>query len=715
MTNVSRVTLALAVVVGLSSVAAAQTIPRPTKKGRKYSITIDSAPQAAAIYLDDKQYGIHSYTPWTGKLTKGDWKIIIELQGYEPMERIVRVDKKGQQFFFPLTKKVQPGIIDVQAAADPNVLGAQVFVDAQLEGTAPIPVEVPAGRHQVEIKKEGFNDYAQWVTLKEGERVTITPVLKAKIVEKPKGSLLVDADVPDAEVYVNGKLQPDTTPTIIDNLEEGQYVIEVKKAPAVPWKQTVLVEANKRTKVTGKLAATLNQPKGGNIRVLSNVPGAEVWLDGTLKGQTPFDLQDVPPGDHLIEVKAKGYVTKEQRIKTNVGSADIIKMELVPSTSVATTGKIKVVSREPEAEVFIDGARIGTAPVEKDVAPGEHFVVVTRAGFAKFEQKVAVEVGQTISVSATLRAVGGLRFLANIEGAEVVLDGAPIGKTPFLKEDVDVGDHIVTFRMNGFYDDEKKIAVKAGTLEIVNGDLQRIGATPEEIARMIRGLSSFGAKTIPFGRFTTDAMVGYPYWLEARATTGVVNNIDVGLGFRTYLTTWEFLGTVRYRFFNREPFAFAVFGTVGGGGGYAGRNQFSLDGGILGSMTFQNRVVLSGRAYLNVWSDRLCGLTEDAMGMEIIDPSAPDVCQPGADPMDIMRAQDLTGEMDYAKARDTGVRLYLSAVAEAAIFPKMSVFVIFEGAPFQGERAAHTNLFNGSVPFDEDIIYNFKAGATLKF
>jgi hypothetical protein len=710
-TNVARVSLALSLLVGLSSVAAAQSTPRPVRKGRKYSIKIDSAPQQAAIYLDDKSYGIVGYTPYNDKLIKGDYKIIIELQGYEPMERMVRVEKKGQEFFFPLTKKVQPGMVDVQASADPNVLGAQVLVDNQAEGTAPQLVEVTAGRHQIVIRKEGFNDFEQWVTLKEGERVTLTPILKAKVVAKPKGSLLVDADVPDAEVYINGKLQPDTTPTIIDDLEEGQYVVEVKKAPATAWKQTVMVEAGKRNKVTGKLAATMTQNQGGNVRVLSNVPGAEVWLDGTLKGQTPFDLQGISPGEHLIEVKAKGYVTKEQRIKVNTGSVEIVKIELVTATSAVTTGKIKVVAREPEAEVFIDGARIGTAPIEKDVPPGEHFVVVTRPGFAKFEQKVAVEVGQTLNVSAQLRAVGGLRFLANVEGAEVVLDGAPIGKTPFLKEDVDVGDHIITFRMNGFYDDEKKIAVKAGTLEIVNGDLQRIGATPEEIARMIRGLSSFGAKTIPLGRFTADAALGYPYWIEARATTGVVKDVDVGLGFRTYMTTYEFTGTLRYRFFNREPFAFAVFGMIAGGGGKAGRNQFSLDGGVLASITFQNRVVLSGRAYIDIWSDRLCGL-DDMTGA--VDGGAPDVCQPGANAMDVARAQDLTGNTVLTD-RDTGMRLYLSAVAEAAIYPKMSIFAIFEGAPFQAERAAHTNLFNGTIPFDEDIIYNFKAGATFKF
>lgn len=715
MTFVSRLGLVCLLLCGLCVDALAQTgtVPRPVRKGRKYTVKIDSAPQQAAIYLDDKQYGIVGYTPWSGKLTKGDYKIILELQGYEPMERLVRVEKRGQEFFLPLTKKVQPATIDIQASADPNVLGASVWVDGVLEGTAPIPIEVPAGRHQVEIKKEGFNDFTQWVNLKEGDRVTLTPMLKAKVVEKPKGSLIVDADVPDAEVYVDGQLQPDTTPTIVENLVEGPHTVEVRKPPGTPWKQVVVVEAGKRGKVNAQIASTMKTtPKGGSVRVLSNVPDSEVWLDGVVKGRAPIDLTDIPPGKHIIEVRAKGYNPKEMEVSVNAGSSDILKFELVSSSAPATTtGKIAVISTATEAEVFIDGARIGTAPVEKDVPPGEHFVVVQRQGYAKFEQKVAVEAGQKVSVNAVLRSVGGLRFLANIEGAEVVLDGVPIGKTPLLKEDVDTGDHVVTFRMSNYYDDEKKVTVKAGVLDIVSGDLQRIGATPEEIARLVRGLSSFGAKTVPFGRFTVDLMGGYPYLLEAHATTGVSTGVDVTLGFRSYLTTWEFLGSVRYRLFNRQPFSFAVFGTIGGGGGLSGRNQFTFQGGAVGSISFQNRVTISGRAYLDFWSDQLCAEPE-MPGMPIT--TGPDVCQGTASPEDQMRAEELT-DGDFRTERDTGARVYLSAIAEAALQRNFSLFFVFEGAPFQGERAAHTNVFNGTLFSDTDIIYNLKAGVTLKF
>src|SRR4051812_3084191 len=140
----------------------------------------------------------------------GQWTLIVELPGYAPYSQIINVDRTHKDFMVVLTKQVVPGVIDVQATADQNVNGAQVYIDGVLEGTAPALTNVDKGRHQVEIKKEGFETFSQWVTVTEGQTVTLTPVLKAVAKVIPKGSMLVDADVADAKVFVNGKEQPDT-------------------------------------------------------------------------------------------------------------------------------------------------------------------------------------------------------------------------------------------------------------------------------------------------------------------------------------------------------------------------------------------------------------------------------------------------------------------------------------------------------------------------
>ena len=74
-----------------AEVASAQSAKRPPRKGRAYAVTIYSAPQQATIYLDGKEYGTVGYTPYTGRLVGGDYKLILEVPGYKPLERTISV------------------------------------------------------------------------------------------------------------------------------------------------------------------------------------------------------------------------------------------------------------------------------------------------------------------------------------------------------------------------------------------------------------------------------------------------------------------------------------------------------------------------------------------------------------------------------------------------------------------------------------------------
>src|SRR6185436_1961209 len=122
--------LAIAILIGGTSRAGAQVEPRPTKSGRKYPVRIDSAPQQAAIYLDDEKYGIVGYTPWAGKLEKGNWTVILKKDGYELASRIITVKRSSrlQETFMPMTRKIEPGVIEVRGDADKNSFGADVSV-----------------------------------------------------------------------------------------------------------------------------------------------------------------------------------------------------------------------------------------------------------------------------------------------------------------------------------------------------------------------------------------------------------------------------------------------------------------------------------------------------------------------------------------------------------------------------------------------------------
>src|SRR5512144_2960508 len=133
MRSISFAVAALVVWIG---VARAGDCP---KTGR-YAVKIDSAPPGAQIYIGDKtcQIGV---TPWSGKLNKATYTVIVEAAGYETATKSFAVAalRKEQELFVPLVKKADPPKLDIRADADPKgVAGANVFLDGQPKGQAPI-------------------------------------------------------------------------------------------------------------------------------------------------------------------------------------------------------------------------------------------------------------------------------------------------------------------------------------------------------------------------------------------------------------------------------------------------------------------------------------------------------------------------------------------------------------------------------------------------
>jgi hypothetical protein len=713
------------------SVAFVAVVAADCPKTGRYSVKIDSAPQGAAIYIGDKTCQIGT-TPYEGKLNKATYTVIVETAGYETSTKqfVVAALRKQQELFVPLVKKADPPKIDIRVDADPKgMAGATVMLDGEIKGQAPIVVVTTAGRHQLRIQKDGYEPFENWYTTTENNTQTVMATLKE--IAKPKyGTVVVDADVPDAEVYIDGNKHPDNTPAVIQNVIEGLHVIEVRKQPALPWKQTVQVTAGQQTKVRAELQATLNGGVGV-VRVLSDAPGARAFIDGTDMGAVPVDIKDVKVGEHILQVKAPGMQPGEKKVTVAVGSSQIVKFDLNNETA-GDSGMLKVVSMVPEALVFIDGAAVGKVPQEKRVSAGEHPVVVRLEGFKQFEQKVRVEAGQTVTVQATLKPVGRLRILSTPSVADVVINGIPVGKTP-LDTEVETGETVIRIESAGYQPFEQTLQIEGGKTQVLSRELMIAGPSEQDLTLEQRGLSSYGARTLPRGRSTVDFSVGYPYYLDGRVTVGAGRishkfGFDATVAVRTLLARTELGIGARAMLADNEPFSFGAFTQIYYGSKLldnSSRNGVTWDVGVIASLTALSHVTISGRLYLDVWSDRHCPV-QKTTGMtgptDVFDGDAIGVCKyfynHAADANDptVMRVTKLTGwtQPNDVFNRENGVRLMASIAAEIAVYQNWNVFGLLEGAPFQPERALFTHEFAKSM-FDTDFNLYFKLGLSYKF
>ncbi len=116
--------------------------------------------------------------------------------------------------------------------------------------------------------------------------------------EEITGELTINA-MPWADVYVNGRPYG-TTPKTIEDLKPGTYKVRLENPNFPAWETKVNISQSG--------AATVSHKFGGFGKVVVNaVPWANVYLDGTMKGQTPLTIDKISAGKHQIKVGRDGY------------------------------------------------------------------------------------------------------------------------------------------------------------------------------------------------------------------------------------------------------------------------------------------------------------------------------------------------------------------------------------------------------------------------
>jgi hypothetical protein len=707
----------LATVLPGVAVAQQQPQPRPRIHGRAYRLKIDSSPQQAAVYWDagdrpgPKDFGIAGYTPLTVKVPKGTVKIIIELAGWKPQEQILDV-RKSQSVNITMQRAPQPARLELQSTSDGSALGAEVVIDGAVRGTLPNSFEVPAGRHQVEVRKGGFKTFSDWIEVAEGERRTRDVSLERA--EAPSGTLLVTSDQ-GGEVWVDG-VRKDVAPAIITGIPAGDHVVEVRKEGMTPWRQTVTVAPGAQAKVAATFGAMVASGDG-SLRVISTEPDVSVFIDGEDKGRAPVTVASIKPGQHIVEGRKTRFKSNEQNIRIASGENAVVQLRMEAAAPDRPHAGLKVQSTVPNAEVFVDGSSSGRAPIDRnDLDPGKHYVVVHRDGFTDFKREVVLLENQVVNLVADLSATGALRILSTPEGAEVRIDGELIGRTPVSRDAISAGDHVVEFRIKGYFDHKEQMKVDGGREKIMSVDLKQLptGPTPEQVQRRKQAMSSFGAKALPTGGFVADFGSGFPYYFMARLTVGAYQfrpamGLDVGVEFQTYFQIYDLALHGRLSLLEAGPFSAAVRADAGFGTGVNGRSTYFGDLEGIASLSFSDIAMFSGTIRLSGWSDRFCPTTNQRMNGVDADAFCDDASTWGPQ----------FGGKDPNANSFSGSRIYFGIQVTAAIDRFTSVFAALEVIPFPDQlnpepRLAFEDFYDGSMPKKDPFVYG-AAGISLKF
>ena len=720
----------------------------PVEAQRGIPVNIESVPPGATVYLDTPDGTPLGVTPLTNaRIAAGNHTLIFRLPNHEEARLTVTVRRRRETFRAVLRPL---GTIEVSAGNE-GARGAQVRIDGQAVGggtlgSLPIRVEnLQPGRHQVEVTREGYNDFEQWVEVQGGQVVRVTAMLERAA--PTTGSILVTADIQGAPIFIDGR-QVGVTTTVVDDVPAGMHTLEIRPEgeDVQPFTQQVLVQAGQRATVTATLRRPQTAPTTGSIAVITDVPTAEVRINGQPLPSGTFSRDGLAPGNYVVQVMAEGYQPFRVQVTVTAGQTTSVDAELV--RELGPPGRINiVVSNVSGARVTVDGEE-RTAPfVVNQPEAGTHAVVVRAEGYEEVSFTCSTAPGapaddgcdRTIELQPLAVALRVLLREEIDETAVLSIDGVEVGPVPFEGR-VGVGDHVFEISAEGYEPYRRQMVVSHG-----EGPITIEASLRDRSAEAAAEGTTYSALPIAMNHPMIDASIGWPYLAEVRLSIGLHELFDAGFAIRTFGRVTEFEGRVRFGGRVLRQLAFGAQARFGGGLGpdselrepdyshidldpdMAG-NQFAdhlhqeyRPGQLAGpqvrypvntaffSLEGLMSLLLEPIAAVTLWlgldmlSDEYAGSARNAGAWADLNGEAGAICTP----MMVGSARTLSCD------RQDMVRLRLGGAVEFIVTQNFNIWFLFEGVLAQ--TSDHRRLLSGFIGDALDIRIYPRAGITYKF
>lgn len=304
-------------------------------------LEIKSDPSAAWACLDHWNC---QYTPITIPTDPSSYhSLTVSKDGYQTTTQTVYANSLGTITPVLITLVQEPtltGRLDI----DSIPTNSDIWLDERYYGTTPqIIGGLTAGTHTLTLRKAGYFDYLEPVSIVAGEISAQSPRLVAYSATSGYGDLQVQSNPVGAAVYVNNNYKGTTISSsalYVTQLPPGSYLVRVTLANYQSYTETALVVAGKVYNINANMAPVVPGPTpniNGQITVRSSPSGANIYLDNAYRGLTPLTLVDIPHGNHAIILKMNGYQNWQSSVSVPAGSSTDVSGTLASSPTLEPT------------------------------------------------------------------------------------------------------------------------------------------------------------------------------------------------------------------------------------------------------------------------------------------------------------------------------------------------------------------------------------------
>ncbi len=203
-----------------------------------------------------------------------------------------------------------------------------------------------------------------------------------KVILRPNFSNITFKAAPGVDIYINDeKIGRETWS---GDLKAGVYSVECRKPKHKSVVEMIkIVENNDRV-----IELREPIPQTGVIAVTSEPLGARIKVDGKDYGVTPKNIVDLLIGSHKVEISKNNYKSVATTVEVREDETTECNAKL------NKVARVTINSTPREAQLYINGKKIGTTPQTMEFESGNYVFRLTKEHYHDFEKRVHVDISK---------------------------------------------------------------------------------------------------------------------------------------------------------------------------------------------------------------------------------------------------------------------------------------------------------------------------------
>lgn len=209
------------------------------------------------------------------------------------------------------------------------------------------------------------------------------------------GQLVVTSNVDGAKITIDGRSEPGwVTSCTIPNLPAGAHSVVVSREGYNDAQESVTVEGGR----TATVRPTLTVPSG-EINIVTNPPGIEVFIDGQAVGLSPA-RKTLGVGQHTYALRQAGKDIFSSAFEIRYDGHMLTKKVDLGGGPAVPTGIVEVRTIPPGATVYGDGKAVGgTTPTSLRLSAGRHTLTLSLSGYRPLQKEVDLPADGSIVIN----------------------------------------------------------------------------------------------------------------------------------------------------------------------------------------------------------------------------------------------------------------------------------------------------------------------------